>query len=347
MYNAPMFGPPVFVNRKDLKRAAKEDLRTARPRVWKVTLVYLLLTSGLFLLLDLALSGSVLYGRDLLAALLTSTDPQQLLNVLAVSAAPVAVPVFFLQILLQLYAAVLEFGYCGYTLRRSRGEAASFRDLLGGFGMAGRVIVMNLIVLAFSLCWAFLVLVPVTLAVSFLMSLFLVGVSIYATPEQLVGQLLVFYPVILVIFIAAALLILFLTLRYALAPFCLADRPDSGPLEAVRRSRALLSGRYGEIFKLVLSFLGWTILSAVLSGLVSGVCVAAGCLFFLSSGSLTALTAGIVAGEVLAFVLPLPLTIWLTGYRTGTLARYYCAISADVSQPSGGQPIPGDSSWPL
>ena len=119
MYNAPMFGPPVFVNRKDLKRAAKEDLRTARPRVWKVTLVYLLLTSGLFLLLDLALSGSVLYGRNLLAALLTSTDPQQLLNVLAVSAAPVAVPVFFLQILLQLYAVVLEFGYCGYTLRRS------------------------------------------------------------------------------------------------------------------------------------------------------------------------------------------------------------------------------------
>ncbi len=60
-YNAPIFSPPVFFNRKDLKRAAKEDMRTAHPRVWKVTLVYLLLTSGLFLLLNLLLGSSALY----------------------------------------------------------------------------------------------------------------------------------------------------------------------------------------------------------------------------------------------------------------------------------------------
>ena len=88
------------------------------------------------------------------------------------------------------------------------------------------------------------------------------------------------YVVFIVVFIAAALLILFLVLRYALAPFCLADRPDGGPLEAVRRSRTMLFGRYGEIFKLALSFLGWDILAAVLSGLVTGVCVGLGCFFF-------------------------------------------------------------------
>lgn len=347
MYNPSTFGPPVFVNRKELKRAAKEDLRTTRPKVWKVTLVYLLLTSGLFLLLNLVLGGSVTSVRNMLAALLTYTDPQQLLAALTTPASPVAVPIFFLQILLQLYAVVLTFGYQSYTLRRSRGEETGFGDLLSGFGMTGRVIVMNLIIFAFSVCWTILVLVPVTLILSFLVSVFVVGASLYASPEQLVNQLLILYPIIIVVFVAAALLILFLLLRYALAPFCLADHPDDGPLEAVRRSRALLFARRGEIFKLVLSFLGWNILSSVLSLLVSGVCMGLGCAFFLTSGSLTALTVGIVASEVLAFLLPLPFTIWLRGYYAGTLARYYCAISGDAAQPSGGQWMPGDNSHPL
>ena len=346
MYNAPIFGPPMPVNRKDLKRAAREDLRTARPRVWKVTLVYLLLTSGLFLLLDLVVGGSVAAIRDVLSALLTYTDPQQLLNVLYAPASPVAVPVFFLQILLRLYAVVMAFGYQLYTLRRSRGEEAGFGDLLGGFGMTGRVIVMNLIILAFSVCWAVLVLVPVTLAMSFLVTLFVMGISVYAPADQMVGQLLLLYPILIVVFVAAGLLLLFLLLRYALSPFCLADRPDDGPLEAVRRSRALLLGRYGEIFKLVLSFLGWDILAAVLSGLVTGVCVGLGCFFFLSMGGAAALTAGIVASQVLSFLLPLPLTIWLRGYYTGTLARYYDAVS-DAAQPAAGPQMPGSSGQPF
>lgn len=348
MYNSTMFGTPVPVNRRELKWAARQDLRTARPKVWKVTLVYLLLTSGLLLLLNLILGNSVTYTRDLLATLLTTDDPQLLMNALSASSSPVAVPVFFLQILLQLYTVVLSFGYYGYTLRRSRGEETSFGDLLGGFGMTGRVIVMNLIVLAFSLCWAVLVLVPVTLAVSFLMTLTLMGSYFYAPSAELfTAQVVGLYVVLLVVFIAAALLILFLTLRYTMAPFCLADQPDAGPLEAVRRSRRLLFARYGELFKLILSFLGWSILSTALSLLVSGVCMGLGCGFFLTSGSLSALTVGLWAGEVLSFLLPLPLTIWLKGYYTGTLARYYCAVSAGEPRPANEWQMPGEGTRPF
>ena len=266
MYHSPMSGPPVPVDRRALKGAARQDLRAARPRVWKVTLVYLLLTSGLLLLLNLVLGNSVSYARDLLTVVLTTDDPQILLNALTAPGSPVAVPVFFLQILLQLYTMVLSFGYYGYTLRRTRGEEASYGDLLGGFGMTGRVILMNLITIAFSLCWAVLVLVPVTLAVSFLMTLTIMGSYFYAPSVELfTAQVVGLYVVLLVVVIAAALVIPFLALRYVLAPFCLADHPDDGPLEAVRRSRRLLSPRYGELFKLVLSFLGWGILSALLS----------------------------------------------------------------------------------
>ena len=347
MYNMPMSGPPQFVSRKDLKRAARESLRTDRPSVWKVTLVYLLLTSGLFLLLNLVLGGSVASTRDMLAALLTYTDPQQLLAALAAPDSPVAVPVFFLQILLQLYAAVLSFGYYSYTLRRSRGETAGFSDLLSGFGMAGRVILMNLIILAFSLCWTVLVMVPVSLILSLLVTVFAMGSYFYApSAEVITVQLAALYVVLIVLLIIAALIILFLLLRYVLSPFCLADHPDGGSLEAVRRSRALLYARRGEVFKLVLSFLGWSILNSVLSVLVSSVCMGLGCAFFLTSGSLAALTAGIAAGQVLSFLLPLPLAVWLQGYYAGTLARYYCAVS-DAAQPADEWRMPGEGSRPL
>ena len=73
-------------------------------------------------------------------------------------------------------------------------------------------------------------------------------------------------------------------LRYVLSPFCLADHPDGGSLEAVRRSRALLYARRGEVFKLVLSFLGWSILNSVLSVLVSSVCMGLGCAFSIREG---------------------------------------------------------------
>lgn len=346
MYNVPMSGPPQFVSRKDLKRAARESLRTDRPRVWKVTLVYLLLTSGLSLLLNLVVGGSVTATRDMLAALLTYTDPQQLLAVLTAPASPVAVPVFFLQILLQLYAAVLSFGYDSYTLRRSRGEASGLGDLLSGFGMAGRVILMNLIILAFSICWAVLVLVPASLILSFLVNVFAMGSYYAPSVEAVTLQMTILYAGFIAVLIAAALVLLFLLLRYVLAPFCLADHPDGGALEAVRRSRALLYARRGEVFKLSLSFLGWSILSSVLSMLVSGVCMGLGCAFFLTSGSLTALTAGIVTGEVLSFLLPLPLAVWLQGYYTGTLARYYLAVS-DAAQPAGEWRMPGEGGRPL
>lgn len=100
----------------------------------------------------------------------------------------------------------------------------------------------------------------------------------------------------------------------------------------MRRSRRLLFARCGELFKLMLSFLGWGILSTVLSLLVSGVCVGLGCGFFLTSGSLTALTASLWTGEVLSFLLPLPLTICSRGI-TPHPARYYCAVSAGEPRP--------------
>lgn len=45
---------PMEVNRRELKARARERIRASHPAFWKVTLVYLLLTSGVAAVADLA-----------------------------------------------------------------------------------------------------------------------------------------------------------------------------------------------------------------------------------------------------------------------------------------------------
>ena len=54
-------------------------------------------------------------------------------------------------------------------------------------------------------------------------------------------------------------------LRYAMAPYLLADYPDDGAGAAVRRSVEMMRGRKWELFKLYVSFLGWELLGVLLT----------------------------------------------------------------------------------
>ncbi|MFC4808783.1 DUF975 family protein [Paenibacillus sp. GCM10023250] len=49
-------------------------------------------------------------------------------------------------------------------------------------------------------------------------------------------------------------------LRYSMAYFILRDHPEIGPLEAIRRSKAMMIGHKWRLFILLLSFIGWILL---------------------------------------------------------------------------------------
>lgn len=57
------------------------------------------------------------------------------------------------------------------------------------------------------------------------------------------------------------------SLRYALAYYLLADHPDYGAFAAVRRSVELTRGWKWEMFKLAFSFIGWELLDLLLYSL--------------------------------------------------------------------------------
>lgn len=54
---------------------------------------------------------------------------------------------------------------------------------------------------------------------------------------------------------------------YAMAPYIMAEDPECTPMEAIRRSKALMDGHKMELFILELSFIGWHILSMMTLGL--------------------------------------------------------------------------------
>ena len=108
---------PMEVNRRELKARARERIRASHPAFWKVTLVYLLLTSGVAAVADLA--GAARIGLP-----------------------PVHLDTFalFLALLVTLYTMVMGLGYQWWALRTYRQQSAGYGTLIDGFSMAGRVI---------------------------------------------------------------------------------------------------------------------------------------------------------------------------------------------------------------
>lgn len=57
-------------------------------------------------------------------------------------------------------------------------------------------------------------------------------------------------------------------LAYSLAEYLIADNPGMGAMEAIKRSQELMKGHKARLFRLILSFIGWYLLSALTAGIL-------------------------------------------------------------------------------
>lgn len=282
------------IDRIELKRQAKERMDLTQPRFWVVALAFLAMTTGVSWLVSL---------------------------IPLPSAGPGPIPVFdlnlFFQLLLMLYTTVVRFGLCLWALWTYRQLDPDVNALTQGFSVAGRVIIMELGIYLRVLGWYFLV------------SMFLsMPVMILLLTDSGAGlglfSLLIFFAGLLAT-------IIILRLRFALAPYLLADRPGDGPTLPIRRSAALMRGWKWDLFKLEFSFIGWDLINLALS---SGVTA-----FFLHRAGL--LTPDIFLDEalfvqamnviysapvvILSTLVTVPISLWLLPYRSTARAGFYDA----------------------
>lgn len=268
-------------DRRDLKRQAREAMGLTRPRFWVVCLIYFLLTTGV---------ESVIH-------LLSSYEGPVM--------AQFSFFIFFCTILYNLYYLVIQFGYTLWSLWTWRRLNPGASSLLQGFSVAGRVIIMELLIFLRIFLWVILLAMGLTILV----------LSVPSVPVYLLGILLLYVAVVVIM------------LRYAAAPYLLADFPDDGASAAVSRSVEMMQGRKWELFKLQFSFIGWYLLQFLLS---SGVL-----LFFLyQSGAFAAAIStdnlwfyqsiiNSIPAFLLSNLISLPLSLWVTPYVSVAQAGFY------------------------
>jgi len=294
------------IHRLTLKAQARQAMAAARPGARRMTLFYLLLTSGPSLLVSLFLTNPLTELAQLLQAGLDAPRPilLALSNTGAVS--------LFVHVFLLLLTVVLDFGYELWCLGTTRGGVGEWPDLSAGFSMAGRVVLLRLAVLLYSF-----ILYMSCLMVAMLIS----GVVLMSGT---VGVLAV-----LPIFAAAIGFALWRILHYTQASFCLMDHPDDGVFHAMAESRDLMRGHGKEYIFFLLSFLGWSALGlaiqfaidAALMLVFGGPSLLAGDL----SGAMAAVEAH-PAIQAAACLLCWPYYAWLTPYQTMSLCRFYDAL---------------------
>lgn len=275
------------INRRELKARARQAMAAAQPGFRRVTLLFLLLTSGVSIVVS-ALAptdADALYGGDFLG--------------------------LFLGLLVLLYTVVMSIGYKNWSLRVYRGREAGYGSLIDGFSMAGRVLLMEVLIFLRVFGWALLLSIPVGIV--------MVGAQ---SIEGIALSALVGYG-------AMYILLTVIMYRYALAPYLLLDRPELGPGAAVRDSVVLMKGWKWELFKLDLSFLGWYLLNALLGAAVYLAVLVPTLLPMLQQGITPQLVLTIWSGSVLAMVLStlvqLPLDLWLQPYYEVSRAGFYQA----------------------
>ena len=218
------------LNRAELKREARQSLRTQHPSPYLVTLLFLLLIWVLEIL-----SVKLLYpGENLMEIAqhyIASAEAQATLPATpasfremldrAMEMQSVAEPASgfgrLLDIALDIMTLMLTTGFTLFCLNVSRGAAAGPGNLLDAFGIFFKVLLLSILTGIFTALWSILFIIP--------------GIIAYY--------------------------------RYSFAVYILLDNPEKGVMQCIRESCALTAGHKWQLFVLDLSFLGWIILSIV------------------------------------------------------------------------------------
>lgn len=287
---------PMELNRRELKAQARERMRETRPPFWLLTLVYLLLTTGVSTLADLTGAAQFTFPPS-------SGDTLPL----------------FLYLLILLYTTVMNFGYQIWALRVYRRQETGYGTLIDGFSMAGRVLLMELYIFGCTLCWALA----------------------FGTAGGLALLLLNWLPpvlLVLLIYGAGFGIALWISYRYAMAPFLLMDRPEAGAIVPVRESVAMMQGWKWEYFKLDFSFFGWYLLNALLSLGVELAFILPAVLELLQAAEVdpALLVNGLElpwTAALLSTLIQVPLSLWLDPYVAIAHAGFYQARLQQAAAP--------------
>ena len=328
-----------------LKQAARQAMKAQRPHPMLVTFVFAAIggIGGQILTQILGMvTGSTSLNTQYFQAVWEYGDTDTALQYILMAYGPQRL-IFALLVggglstlLVALWQGLMRVGYSGFCLDMARRRQPQLETLFRAFPQAGSVLLTQLLVFVFRFLWGCLLGVGAFVLISVIAMIF------FSAPFLAL-------PLILCVYIALLLGILWVTLRYELVDFLIADQGLTG-MDAIRESKRLMQGNYGRLFTLKLSFFGWYLLEigVILAFLITGL-LTFGLQLANAADSSDALVAlivsalGFLALFGLACIALSIFNLWLTPYITGTEALFYDWTQGTDSTlpPSGG----GDGGW--
>ncbi len=241
-------------NRPEAKRQARASMRNVKPNPLLVALIFIIATTGVSELVSFLLNTSQFdFYIDFINYVDAGYDPLEVMKYLITAIPTTGLLSTVTSLFLTIYTTVMAAGYTSYALRLARHESPSYRNLLDGFHMVGRVILMNILQWVFIFLWTLVAVIPgvIVLVIGLVMdSGLVVGVAV-------------------LLYLAGIIFSVTVSFRYRLSIYFLIDNPEMGALEAITNSKNTMQGRKLSLFVLDLSFLGWNLLVLCTLGILS------------------------------------------------------------------------------
>ena len=242
----------MYFNRIEAKLTAKASMRRANPSPILVSLVYILLTGVLTTVLPRLLGDPV---NQMAEYLMMGYGPEEVFEYVVLGNVAGVALFGVVSLLLDLYSALMGFGFTSYALRMARNEPSGIGNLFDGFQKPLRVLWASILMSLFECLWGLLGILP--------------GAAVMVIGLVLEGDtfavIMVGYWLMLLGFLAAALVV---GLRYRLTNYFILDDPDCTARQAIRRSKETMRGWKMELFTLDLSMFGWVLLGGITCGIL-------------------------------------------------------------------------------
>lgn len=329
-----------------LKTAARQAMRGQRPHPMLVTFLFSVIVgigSQIIGWIFGAVTGSSSLSRLYAEAFFEYQDVEAAIQYAMMSFGlprlifTVVVGGLLTGLLTALWQGIMRVGYSSFCLGMVRGRQPQYGELFQGFPKAGPVLTAQLLVTVFCFLWGLLLGVGGVVL--------MVGVSLLLNAVPVLAGLLM-----LCVYIALIVGVVWITLRYAMVDFLIADR-GLGGMDAVRESKRLMQGNTGKLFTLNLSFIGWYLLEAAI--LLVCFAIAAGTIgvgvlsdpgqiedVAMMIGGIALVIFGLFAVAGIAIGV---FNLWLTPYITGAQALFYdWTQGIDSTRPTPGG---GDGGW--
>lgn len=222
--------------------SSRENLKGKWTGMAGITLGFLLLYQSLQVILNLIFVGSLVYFSDLQIA--TGTYTFSSFFVLLICTCIFAIAISFM-------LAPMPWSYQILFLRNKRGERYEFSSIFSGYKDFFRVAGTSLLISGYIVFWnCFFVLPFVAFSTIFCMSFPLLGI---------IAKPILFF----VGSVVANIITIAKGISYCLTPYILYDYPNLKYDAAIELSKAMMKGHKWQMFRLTLTFVGYSMISLI------------------------------------------------------------------------------------